>query len=731
MKHLSFAALLYAVIGFFGGCNWSAAVHISKCIVQNTSSSTYMNKSSGDGVHDLDCFLTKQNYNPLHCSWKPGFNTSDTRNYTFIILQEQRESSKVFRNILTTSHTFDVYLNDNMTVLVRDESDYSETCFKGMPNNLVRCDQPRNISFNWNSGLFNVVLVEVKFAEQYEVQYAENNSAAWSQVELDYKNGVVVKGLDPERSYRVRVRCVKKPKCNLCVWSDTFLVPPELTARPEIVKFETKAMEGGKRWFFLSWQMARNWSVNFYNVTVRKQSQREPDLPVITTFPELSLILSGSAYLVSVVAFNSAGKSPPAQRRLAAFENIDLPGEINATVSLGKSFVISWDRRKTQSYSCYAIEWGPARNATDLVSFYLRKPNINNYKIQGTSARPLEPFRRYQFILLLRLEKETCNLKHINDSESTYGRTEVYLQEGSPKSAPSNVSSCNVTASSAVIEWSPVPEEELRGFLQGYVVQYSITNRGDTTLNITVSSHENSYKLSNLSSQTLYTARVSAFTRAGEGEFSHPIVFETEFNESDPVSYSILWILSGLALGFILLAHGGSKAFKRGKKLFWPTIPHPGNSNAIQRIDGSLTQDILDPKATLYEAPMENTDANSLHIIEETMKMLPERSESVNIVQVDEDLPPRSLSEEEGHKDQHYITEHISTDVEPTNVGPPSAFVSDYTTMEHFQQVLSQQCSAKVLRVHSGETPSTLNQDYIRQTMVYSEEDLPVSETQL
>lgn len=39
-----------------------------------------------------------------------------------------------------------------------------------------------------------------------------------------------------------------------------------------------------------------------------------------------------------------------------------------------------------------------------------------------------------------------------------------------PVGAPANISSHNVTLNSAEVRWSPIPEEQVRGFLRGYVL---------------------------------------------------------------------------------------------------------------------------------------------------------------------------------------------------------------------------------------------------------------------
>lgn len=51
-------------------------------------------------------------------------------------------------------------------------------------------------------------------------------------------------------------------------------------------------------------------------------------------------------------------------------------------------------------------------------------------------SEPLEPYRRYSVALHTRSDKQTCNLKRVNDSESTYGTAQFYLLQGRKSAAP-------------------------------------------------------------------------------------------------------------------------------------------------------------------------------------------------------------------------------------------------------------------------------------------------------
>lgn len=52
-----------------------------------------------------------------------------------------------------------------------------------------------------------------------------------------------------------------------------------------------------------------------------------------------------------------------------------------------------------------------------------------------------------------------------------------------PVSGPENITFTNVTLDSAVLQWTAIPEEDLRGFLLGYIIRYAdvVHHNGTTT----------------------------------------------------------------------------------------------------------------------------------------------------------------------------------------------------------------------------------------------------------
>ncbi|KAK0132739.1 Interleukin-31 receptor subunit alpha [Merluccius polli] len=141
----------------------------------------------------------------------------------------------------------------------------------------------------------------------------------------------------------------------------------------------------------------------------------------------------------------------------------------------------------------------------------------------------LEPYKRYDIMLHTRPNRDPCNMKRINNSESTYGGLQFYFREGAPVSAPTNITGSNITQTSMVLTWKPVPVEDVRGVLLGYTLHYKEHGQTHTSAvtNITVDPTLNQQELVDLKSGTMYVVQMSARTSAGAGIKSAARYFET------------------------------------------------------------------------------------------------------------------------------------------------------------------------------------------------------------
>ncbi|XP_058862652.1 interleukin-31 receptor subunit alpha-like [Acipenser ruthenus] len=706
MKNVAFLLLLrYVTMGILYGCTLFSRVTCQSCSVITDSTCFDLDycQTGSDGINGLECYKQYLE-NHLTCTWKPGTRASNATTYTLITEQIDRSKCKRCKNILNTFHLIEGLFSKNSVTIWVVESDPNRNCskaiFKGTPNQLVRCPPPSQISYTRGQGKLHISWKKGKNALQYLVQFRESNMVTWKTVKSDNNHEVTVSGLNRSVSYAAQVQCnpnSTSKRCQKCMWSDVLFIPPELTEVPNIVEFITELLPSGKQRFHMSWKYNSN--VSGYSVTVKEESGEFQET-FNTTLPEISLTLSLSAYLVRVVAFNSGGQSPAYQRKIPEPQNIDLPGQINVSACSNESFSISWNKSLVKNYTCYSVVWGLVHGNKTSQSFHSLSEKIS---LRGT----LEPYKIYRFILHLRHNKSPCNLKSLNNSESTYGRADAYCVEGRPKSGPVNVTYSNVTKTSAVINWSKVREEDLQGFLQGYIIHYRANDTSASSA-ITVNSSTNSYILTKLKSKTIYKVSVSAFTTAGEGVRSDQIIFETKQYELSNIIVIVVCVISGILLSLCAVPIS-SRAFKRAKIFFWPNIPNPGNSNAMQEIDRSSPLEFSHTTAVpLFEADTDEKDADSLHIIEESSVMLAEIEQLQN--------------------------EPVQSNVDPSPTKPAPPPVSDYTTMEFFHQVMPHASIATaVAQVQPGRqndielsTMATLKGmtalDYLKQTLcnVYS-----------
>ncbi|XP_040012883.1 interleukin-31 receptor subunit alpha isoform X1 [Xiphias gladius] len=654
-----------------------------------------------DGVHDLDCFGKYNSNGKKTCVWKTGNHTSG-KTYTVILHQfmsAHRRHCELYNNINIMSKEIRLYEKYNMTVEVIENSQ-SRNCtkavFRASPKSLLRCDPPYNVYFRRQSGKLDVnvkwQLEDIRAIKYYSVRYKALGSLLWNKPLVQSQNGerCTVENLNSSMIYTVQIQCVTNDKCSQCPWSKTYTVPSELKTQPVIVNLEVTeiAEKQGRRLLSLNWKFSAKELYEGYYVTIGKASGEAPCEPINTSQPEIRLILSYSAYHVSISAANNASTSPALRQTIPEPEDISsvVDGKLNITVHSSTSFTVYWKDDLIKTHVCYSVEWHKKGHKTIYMSFY---QNANNHRTLSPLPEPLEPYKRYSIILHTRPNKDTCNMKYINNSESTYGTTQFYLTEGSPVSAP-NISSYNVTLNSVVLQWSSIPEEHIRGFLLGYIIHYSeYHHKGTSTeTNITVDPEFDTYELGNLKRGTPYQVQVSGFTQAGAGVRSTACIFKTYPQGYFDVIKSVAIFLFSFVAAVLIF---GTFIIKRAKIILWPSIPNPGNSNAMQKIEGPREMELLESINTLK---VEEWDTHSLQIVEKEAVVLP--------ITLPSELPLLHNSEDEGDSTEMTCdwtqreTEDATRDILPDTFSNtkqtnfqnyPFAFSSEYTTMEMFQQV--------------------------------------------
>uniref|UniRef100_A0A9J7Y2U0 Fibronectin type-III domain-containing protein n=1 Tax=Cyprinus carpio carpio TaxID=630221 RepID=A0A9J7Y2U0_CYPCA len=694
------SAAFYIALGFVS--LWTTVASTGTCDCSPENLNLLKDKCNNtEGVSDLGCYIKyiTSGLNAI-CEWKGNVSTSYT------LYTKQRKCSCVAvhqKDKIWTSNYFLVVLNWNMTAHVIGTSKDQPSCtyknFSGIPSMMTMCGPHSKITYKRSSGYLTVWVEwgnDSNYIKNFLVKYREFNTTRWKEQQSENSKECVLLNLTPSLPYELQTQCVPIKDCAQCPLSKVIMVPPELTDAPSIQleiqdHMQNLSISPGQRKVVVKWEYANSEAVDNYNVTVRKVSGESSNRDsFITENSSLTLILSYSAYNISIRALNSAGSSPVSS---IAIEQMD--------------------------------EW-----------------------------RDFQPYTRYYFFLHVRPYKDTCNMKNVNDSETTYGLAQTYFTEGSPISAPGNVSILNITQHSSVITWSPVSEEDLRGFLLGYYI-YLTEDNNETSFEVDPS--VNSFELQNLESNSAYRVQLSAFTAAGEGERSDSKHFVTNLPDFTALNSIIAAVVVGIII-LLLAVHFSFRLLHRAKKLLWPSIPNPENSNAVQKIEIAYELGILEPLNRQRLEESEGCDSSTVCVVGSKREASPLSSPPTTLLlSEDEDSPSipeeitppdiptqvptrepvitnlnktdsilsASLDEEVTTFESKDPGETVSNTTELDFIRtsqPAVVFMSDYTTMEIFQQVTMtgiqgpsiQAVKPGLVAVHPG-------QDYVRQSYFLQE----------
>ncbi|KAM4532117.1 interleukin-31 receptor subunit alpha [Fundulus diaphanus] len=679
-----------------------------------------------DGVRNLDCF---GKYGRISkCTWEPGKHGSG-KTYTLIYRQPDKSYCYVCYNLTQLHKDIKIFTNFNLTVEVYEKTETAnctKAFFRGSPKSFARCDPPSKVLLHRPPGGLQVNVTwlpeDNKYISKFSMRYKALGSHSWNEVESQYPSAARLEKLNSSVVYVVQIRCVTSTECSQCLWSKNYIVPSELKTKPIVIsaKYVEIAEKTGSRLISITWKFPVKDLHDGYRVTIRKESGEPPTENMTTSEPEIKLILSYSAYQLNISACNNASLSPAVNHIIPQHKDNNNSGDrrLNVTVHNSTAFTIYWRTDLITMYVCYSVEWMKKGHSAWYKPFF---EDSNPNKTLSSLSEHLEPYKRYSVTLHMRPNKNTCNMKHINNSESTYGSTEFYYIEGSPVSSPTNISFHNVTVNSAVLQWSRIREEDLRGFLLGYVVYYRDTS---TEHNITVDPDLTSFYMASLKSGTAYQVQISAFTSAGVGIRSAPSVFKT-----DNVNFSISGAITVIVFVASLLIFG-SPVIKRTKAILWPSIPNPGHSNAVQKIENPGQLELLEALATLK---VEEWDTKSLQILEREApipphtlpSMLPLLRTCEDVGDSPEVLYPWSERDTDSGTEDSLRDDTADTllDTQRTHLqSSPLTFSGGYTTMAMFQQLIPQGTAADTSDAPSPESPpedltalKLMRLDYVRQ----------------
>ncbi|XP_059830395.1 interleukin-6 receptor subunit beta isoform X2 [Hypanus sabinus] len=629
---------------------------------------------SEDGPHDLQCYFTGTISDGFNCSWTTGTHHTNATLYKLNIHWKRTSginTPTTIDNITGVFYTIprkQLYISDNATIWVETMN----MCQKSKSITLIpakseRPEAPSNLKYSWQSG---GLLLERKASKGYlyQILITKAETTEWQCFNLT--DSEALRGLERQSAYDFRVRCKIMATSSIwSAWSKMYHVPPDLN-KPEIYLLVTKpSLETGKRLVHLRWKKsddtfnASKYGNTKYNITVGRLplNSVNKNKSDAANNGEYYLNVSHAAFKVEIKAFNSASFST-SEIDIAPYVQMELRNKINATL-LGKdSIFISWNSKETKKIR-YVVDWGPViGNETHIVQSKVTR-NLHNYTLKGQ----FNPKQRYRIML----HKRPVKWKQPVTSEVTVGIVDVYTVEGTPSVGPTNVKVISVQKYSATIRWDHIPEDKCQGFLQGYKIFYFSKNVTNSSKVVSVNSSTTNYTLRGLLQKTFYTIEISGFTKAGEGAKSQSEIFQTKDSGDDALAAIAVLVCVAIIVFVFLVTWICSVLVKSIKKKFWPAIPNPGNSNAIQIIERVSSLPHLDSESSEQNSNLldikREEELDNLHTIEEITSSF-----------IDYGLQENEPKNVPDQKTKHEVTQ------KPTVIQ-----FTDYTTMENFQQIMS------------------------------------------
>ncbi|KAF1614066.1 UNVERIFIED_CONTAM: Interleukin-6 receptor subunit beta, partial [Eudyptes robustus] len=537
---------------------------------------------------NLSCIVhqvSKLTY-PMTCTWNPGRHTFLDTHFRLKYRWPQENFPDCIPKDVNNSCTItDVQFFVNLEVWVEAANALGKAESDPLvldPIEIVKPLSPHNLSVN--SGILPTVLklswenrisaavMKLKFNIRYRIIGDTN----WMQVPPEDtaspRTSFSVQGLRPYTEYVFSIRCMKED--GVGYWSDW---SEEKTG----VTTEDKPTKGPPIWRIIdashspaSWTVQLMWKalepfeangvILQYEVTVRaKSSLSSPPEKYSVNTTNLTLKLPNGTYEVTVIARNRVGASPPSVLLIPA-SNSKAPVKNVRTLPKDGKLWVGWTAPNSYVLK-YVIEWCLVSNSSDCITEWQNEPG----NVQGTYLKgDIKPFKCY-LITVYPLYA---------DGQGSGQSVKAYLQQDRPSKGPT-VQTKKVGKAEAVLTWNHLTVDEQNGFIRSYTIFYKTIDGNETA--VTVDPSKTEYTLSSLTSDTLYTVRMMAYTDEG-GRSGPDFTFTTQkFGKGE-----IEAIVVPVCLAFLLIVLLGVLfCFNKRdliKKHIWPIVPDPSKSNIAQ-----------------------------------------------------------------------------------------------------------------------------------------------------
>ncbi|NXT69479.1 LIFR factor, partial [Chaetops frenatus] len=361
--------------------------------------------------------------------------------------------------------------------------------------------------------------------------------------------------------------------------------------------------------------------------------------------------------IISVVATNSAGSSPPSR-----ITSVELPSDNVTTdqaVAMGNGINISWDSYPNMTCG-YIVKWCHSSESEPCSVDWQKFPsNTTNAVIKSAQFKPGV---RYNFSLYGCKSTGYQLLKNITG----------YMKELPPKTAPNFIVE-ETSSDSILVKWEDIPVEECRGFLKGYLLSFAkgekdalkprLSESGNPELKINniTDLTKKSMKILDLQGKTSYQLELQAYTAGGLSPPNSLYVVTKE----DSVGL-IIAILIPVAVVVLLGVLASIFCYRKRewiKETFYPEIPNPENSKALQ-----FQRNICEGNKTLKTLEMNPCTPNSVEVVE-TQSTAPKIEDTEMMSPAAETTVPEDGSDSE--MENHVVVSYCPPIIEEEISNPP------------------------------------------------------------
>ncbi|XP_062067663.1 leukemia inhibitory factor receptor isoform X1 [Lepus europaeus] len=416
-----------------------------------------------------------------------------------------------------------------------------------------------------------------------------------------------------------------------------------------------------------------NGKILSYNVSCSSEEGTQSLSEIPDPQHKAEMQLDGHGYIISVVARNSVGSSPPS--RIASMEIPHDDLQVEQAVGMGRQILLTW--RLDPNMTCdYVIKWCNASRSEPCLMDWKKVPSTSNATV--IESDQFRPGVRYNFFLY------GCKNQGYQLLRSIIG----YVEELAPTVAP-NFTVEETSADSILVKWDDIPVEELRGFLRGYLFYFEKGERDTSKMrglesgrsdlkvkNITDLSQK-TLRIADLQGKTSYHLVLRAYTDGGMGPEKSMYVVTKE-NSVGLIIAILIPVAVAVAVGVVtsILCYRKREWIK---ETFYPDIPNPENCKALQ-----FQKSVCEGSSALKTLEMNPCTPNNVEVLE-TRSAIPKIEDTEIISPVAERAAESSDADPENHVVVSYcppiIEEEIPNPAAEEAGGPAQVIYIDVQSM--------------------------------------------------